>query len=273
MPLQPDHVYIIPPNKRMGVSGRRLKLSPRGNEEPHLSIDQFFRSLAEEEGNAAIGVILSGNGTDGTQGLLSIKAAGGITFAQDPKTAKYSGMPASAIAAGCVDFVLGPAGIARELGRIAGHPYIAPSSEEKEEEEEEEQGLKKEEEEVRPEMAPDREFFGEILAILRQRMAVDFTHYKYATLRRRIQRRMVLRKIETLREYADVLRTNTDEVSELFNDILIHVTSFFRDTVVFQDLKRKLFPRMFKDKSPEDPIRIWVPGCSTGEEVYSIAIS
>ena len=266
LPLRPNHVYVIPPNKLMGVSGRRLKVSPRKIVESHLPIDQFFRSLAEEEGKWAIGVILSGNGADGTQGLLAIKAAGGITFAQDGKSAKYPGMPASAIAAGCVDFVLSPERIARELGMIAGHPYIAPGGAAAEDEEEEEKAVDREQ-------AAEENVYGEILAILRQRMAVDFTHYKHATLRRRIHRRMALRKMESLREYAGHLRANTDEVHELFNDILIHVTNFFRDPAVFQDLKKKVFPRFFKDKSPEDPIRVWVPGCSTGEEAYSIAIS
>src|ERR1041384_832966 len=124
MALQPNHFYIIPPNKLMTVSQRRLKLSPR--KDSRLPIDEFFRTLADEEGHRAIGVILSGNASDGTEGCRAIKAAGGIAFAQDEKTAKYPGMPASAIAAGCVDFVLPPQRIARELMRIAGHPYVLP---------------------------------------------------------------------------------------------------------------------------------------------------
>src|SRR5437867_8583176 len=128
MPLRPNQVYVIPPNKLMGVSDRKLKLSPRKEAESNLPINAFFRTLAEEEGNRAIGVILSGNGSDGTQGLLAIKAAGGITFAQEEKSAKYAAMPGSAITAGCVDFVLPPERIARELARIAGHPYITPGA-------------------------------------------------------------------------------------------------------------------------------------------------
>ncbi len=256
--LRPDNIYVIPPNKSMGVSGRRLKLSPRNDTETHLLIDEFFRTLAEEEGNRAIGVILSGNGSDGTQGLLAIKTAGGITFAQEEKSAKYPAMPGSAITAGCVDFVLPPERIARELARLAGHPYVTPG------------GVEEQPPEGQP---PAKEkAFESILQILRQRMAVDFTHYKHATLQRRIQRRMVLHKTESLKAYADYLRANATEVAELFSDILIHVTGFFRDPAVFLALKKKLFPRMVKSKPADEPIRIWVPGCSTGEEVFSIAI-
>jgi len=256
MSLAPNCVYVIPPNKIMGISGGRLKLSPRGNTDTLQAIDHFFRTLADEEGNRAIGVILSGNGSDGTQGLLAIKAAGGITFAQEERTAKYPGMPASAITSGCVDFVLSPDRIARELARLAGHPYIAPSLEEEEAE--------------RP---TEEKAVEEILMLLRQRMGVDFTHYKLATLRRRIQRRMVLHKLDSLKEYIGYLRSHSAEVKELYSDILIHVTGFFRDASVFQSLKRKVFPRLVRHKEPEDPVRIWVPGCSTGEEVFSLAIS
>jgi two-component system, chemotaxis family, CheB/CheR fusion protein len=257
MRIEPDHLYIIPPNKQMGISGRRLKLFPRGHANTDLAVDHFLRSLAEGEGNRAIGVVLSGNGADGTQGLLAVKAAGGITFAQSERTAKYPAMPGNAIAAGCVDFVLPPDRIGRELARIAGHPYIGPAE------------VEEEPERVRP---AEERLFEEILAILRQRMGVDFTHYKHATLRRRIQRRMVLHKFESLKDYADYLRSQAVEVRELYNDILIHVTGFFRDASVFQTLKKKVFPRIMKHKQADEPVRIWVPGCSTGEEVYTVAI-
>lgn len=259
MRLNPNFLYVIPPNKVMGISERRLKLSPRQNaKEVYTPIDQFLCSLAKEEGNRSVGVILSGSGgSDGTQGLLAIKAGGGITFAQDEKTAKYPTMPANAVAAGCVDFVLPPDKIARELTRIAGHPYIAPMAEEPGERA----------------VPAEEKAFDEILTVLRQRMGVDFKQYKHATLRRRIQRRMVLQKCEALKEYVDYLRSHGAEVKELFTDILIHVTGFFRDPAVFQALKKRMFPRILKGKSPEESIRIWVPGCSTGEEVYSTAMS
>jgi two-component system CheB/CheR fusion protein len=255
--LEANHLYVIPPNKMMGISGRRLKLTPRKNaNETRAPIDYFLQSLAEEEGNAAIGVILSGNGSDGTAGLRAVKAAGGITFAQEERTAKYPAMPGSAITAGCVDFILAPEKIGRELARISGHPYIVPDREG----------------EDRPAAVEDK-VFAEILSLLRQRLMVDFTHYKHATLQRRIQRRMVLHKFEKLEDYAHFLRGHSGETKELFNDILIHVTGFFRDATVFPALKKRAFSRMIKGKAPDHPIRVWVAGCSSGEEVYSIAIS
>jgi two-component system, chemotaxis family, CheB/CheR fusion protein len=253
--LAPNQVYIIPPNKLMVVSNGRLKLSPRQPADTMLAVDHFFHSLAENEGNRAVGVILSGNGSDGTQGCLAIKAAGGFTIAQEEKTAKYPAMPASAVAAGCVDAVLPPELIARELARLAGHPYMAPITE--------------------PEGAdspPAENTLEEILVILRQRMGTDFTHYKQPTLQRRIQRRMALHKLESVKDYAGYLRSHPNEAKELYGDILIHVTGFFRDPAVFQFLKRRIFPRLVKHKQDDDPIRVWVPGCSTGEEVYSLAI-
>ena len=255
--LEPNHLYVIPPNRLMGIAGRRLKLTPRNGAEVHASVDLFLQSLAAEAGSSAIGVILSGNGSDGTAGLQAVKAAGGITFAQDEKTAKYSAMPGSAITAGCVDFVLSPERIACELARISGHPYVLPGGPE----------------EIAPPLLLADKSFAELLSILRQRTGVDFTDYKHATLRRRIQRRMVLHKIEELKNYTQFLRGHAGEIKELFNDLLIHVTSFFRDATVFQALKKRVFPRLIKGKAPNEAVRIWVPGCSTGEEVYSIAIA
>jgi len=253
--LERNHLYVIPPNKMMVVAERKLRLLPR--KETRTPIDYFFRSLAEEEGPSSVGVILSGNGSDGTMGLQAIKAAGGITFAQDEATAKYPTMPGSAIAARCVDFVLSPEKIARELTRVAGHPYVTPR-----------ESLKR----ARPVITEERAF-EDILATVRQRTGVDFTHYKRPTLQRRIQRRIVLHKFEKLKDYANYVHSHATEAKELFNDILIHVTSFFRDPRVFAALKKRVFPRIFKIKKHNEPIRIWVPGCSTGEEVYSIAIT
>jgi two-component system CheB/CheR fusion protein len=201
-------------------------------------------------------VILSGNGSDGTAGLQAIKAAGGITFAQEEKSAKYAAMPGSAITAGCVDFVLSPERMARELARLSGHPYVVPGSIE----------------ELVRELPAEDTAFTDILSTLRQRMTVDFIDYKHATLRRRIQRRMVLHKFEKLKDYAQFLRGHAGEIKELFNDLLIHVTGFFRDAPVFQALKKRAFPRLIKHRALDHAIRIWVPGCSSGEEVYSIAI-
>ncbi len=256
--IEPNCVYVIPPNKSMRVAGRRLKIAPRKTDkEVHMPIDHFLESLANEEADRAIGVILSGNGSDGTRGLLAIKAAGGITFAQEEKSAKYTAMPANAVAAGCVDFVLSPSLIAKELISVAGRPLGEPVP-------------------LLPSTSKARgeeRAFEEILALLRQRIGVDFTQYKRPTLDRRIRRRMALHKFTTLRAYADHLRTHTAELQELFNDILIHVTGFFRDPAVFTVLKKRIFPKLLKGRAQDEPIRIWVPGCSSGEEVYSLAIA
>mgnify|MGYP000910477914 CR=1 FL=1 len=255
--IEPNRVYVIPPNRAIRVVARRLRVTARKTErEARMPIDEFLESLAREEGNGAIGVILSGNGSDGTRGLLAVKAAGGITFAQDEKSAKYSAMPASAVAAGCVDFVLPPGQIARELVALVGRPPgtevpLVPSSS--------------------TTRGEDRAF-EEILVLLRLRTGVDFAQYKRPTLDRRIRRRMGLLRLDTLRQYADHLRHHSPEVQELFNDILIHVTGFFRDKGVFATLKRRILQRLIRDRGPDEAIRIWVPGCSSGEEVYSLAI-
>jgi len=252
--VKPNCVYVIPPNRNMIVSGGVLQLLPREEaRNKYRPIDCFLRSLAEDQGNRAIGVILSGTATDGTLGLEEIKAEGGITFAQDD-TAQQSSMPHSAIATGCVDFVLSPAGIAGEIGRIARHPHVALSTPAS-----------------RKALAGELDS-GKILEILRKAMDVDFSQYKASSLCRRITRRMVLLKIEGAQDYARFLRKNPGEVEALYQDILINVTRFFRDPETFEALKATILPRLFKNRSPSEPVRVWVPGCSTGEEAYSIAI-
>jgi two-component system, chemotaxis family, CheB/CheR fusion protein len=253
MRTEANHVYVIPPNANMTISNGVLRLEPRG--QFHMPIDYFFRSLAQDEGSKAVGVILSGTASDGTLGLKAIKAEGGITFAQEESTAKYDGMPRSAIIAGCVDFILPPEGIAREIVRLCRHPYVAPSA--------------------GAEAGPDESErqFSQIFAMLRNTTGVDFNYYKHATIRRRILRRMALQKLERVEQYTDFLRKNPREISALFQDILINVTSFFRETSTFDQLKAKVYPVLFKDRVPEDPVRIWAPGCATGEEAYSVAIS
>ncbi|HSU56710.1 MAG TPA: chemotaxis protein CheB, partial [Candidatus Dormibacteraeota bacterium] len=257
--VEPNHVYVIPPDRSLTISNGVLELKPRKRANgPHLPIDNFFVSLAEDQGNHAIGVILSGNGIDGTQGLRQIKAEGGITFVQDETTAKYYGMPGSAHHAGCADFSLPPGAIAKELDRISRYSplrraKIAARGD-------------------GPLPGADTELM-KIFRLLRALTGVDFSYYKVTTLKRRITRRMVLNKIENLRDYLKYLQQNPAEVDLLFNDILINVTSFFRDPQAFSALKKKVFPNMLKRKPSGSPIRIWVPGCSTGEEVYSLAIS
>ncbi len=250
--VRPNHVYVIPPNTSLTTSEGTLHLAPRpaGHQMP---IDVFFRSLADAEGSNAIGVILSGNASDGTLGLEAIKGEGGITFSQDEKSAKYDGMPRSAIAAGCVDFVLPPPAIASELVRLCRHPYVAQARHAED-------------------AAPAEPDFKEIFAILRSATGVDFSVYKYATIRRRILRRMALMRIESPEKYVQFIRENRAEVQALFQDILIGVTGFFREAGVFDLLAARVFPGLFREPG-NDPVRVWVPGCSTGEEAYSVGMA
>jgi two-component system CheB/CheR fusion protein len=193
-------------------------------------------------------VILSGTATDGTPGLHAIKAEGGITFAQDD-SAEHTSMPRSAVAGGWVDFVLPPDRIAIEIARIGQHPYVAPRS----------AGQLAEP----PALETN---IGGVIELLRHATGVDFSHYKSNTLNRRITRRMVLQKSDTVRDYVDYLRHNPGEVEALYQDILISVTSFFRNPDSFEVLKEKVYPRLTHERSRHDPVRIWVLGCSTGEE-------
>lgn len=257
MSVKPNHVYVIPPNAKMTIERGVLKLVPREpGRKQFMSVDAFFISLAKERGNKAIGVVLSGGDADGSRGLEEIKAAGGITFAQTEETAKVSSMPNTAVATGHVDFILPPQAIAEELAKIATHPYVTrPSPVELAEEQVESQNT-----------------FSTIFALLRSATGVDFTYYKQTTLKRRIMRRMALYKLERLEDYVRYLKKNSVEVIALYQDALINVTSFFRDPEAFEALKRQVFPAIAKDKSPGSPIRVWVAGCSTGEEAYSLAI-
>jgi two-component system CheB/CheR fusion protein len=257
MRVKPDHVYVIPPGRQMTITGGILQLAVRQQSHPPLPIDIFFRSLAEDQRNNAVGIILSGTASDGTLGMTAIKGEGGITFAQDPKTAKYDGMPSSAIGSGAVDFILAPAKIAAELERIRSHPYIA-------------NGQDEEIAALPPEADHD---LTQLFRILKQTSKVDFSDYKPGTIRRRILRRMALRRLSDLREYLTYLREHREEAEALYNDILINVTNFFRNPEVFGGLKEIVYPALLKDRAPGDTIRIWVPGCSTGEEAYSHAIS
>ena len=250
--VEPNHVYVIPPGRNMMISKGKLQLLPREGHGPHRPVDIFLRTLAQDRGHKAIGVILSGTSTDGTIGLEEVKAEGGITFAQD-STAQYEGMPRSAADTGCVDSVLPPAEIASELARIARHPYVSPA--ERIEETALEPGI------------------GAILRLLQNATNVDFRQYKSTTVFRRIARRMVLHNMEGLQEYGQFLRGNPQEVVSLYHDILISVTSFFRNPEVFEALKTTVYPKLFQDRSPGRPLRVWVLGCSTGEEAYSIAIT
>jgi two-component system CheB/CheR fusion protein len=249
MPTEPNHVYVIPPNRSMTIRRGILQLMPRAESSgQYHPIDDFALALAHDRQSAAIGVVLSGNGSDGTLGLKAIKVDGGITFAQDPQTTRSPGMPMSAIWAGSVDFVLTPNEIAAKLARIGRHPHL-----------------------LGPLEAADGEL-DNICQLLRAATGVDFRLYKQATVGRRVARRMAVQKIASLKRYAQFIKKNPVEAAALADDIFIHVTGFFRDPECFQALRRQVFPRLRFAGPAGDAIRIWVPGCSTGEEVYSIAM-
>jgi len=277
-PVQPNTVYVIPPNVTMTISGSVLKLtSRRKNQAIHRPIDFFFESLAQDRGERAIGIVLSGTASDGTLGLEAIKAEGGITFAQD-ESAKYDSMPRSAIAAGVVDFVLSPQRIAEELARIASHPLVkngdgqdATSSAHDTLDEAPFAGQSADLLTAAPAKSTDG--YKKILQHLRNNNSVDFSLYKTTTIRRRIHRRMLLTKHDTLDSYASFLKGNSRELDALYSDVLISVTSFFRTPEAFDLLKHKIFPRILKDRGRDEPVRIWVLGCSTGQEAYSIAMA
>jgi two-component system, chemotaxis family, CheB/CheR fusion protein len=257
MTVEPDRVYVIPPNTQMRLVEGVLQLSPREKVfGKYMPGNAFFTSLAADRGNKSIAVVLSGGDGDGALGLTAIKAAGGVTFAQSEDTAKFDSMPNEAVATGNVDFVLSPEKIAEALVNLSRDPLwtsLQPAI-------------------STDEMRPLQAALTTIFALLRSTTGVDFSHYKPKTIDRRIQRRMLLCKLEQLADYAAYLAANPIEVKALYEEILIHVTSFFRDPEAFELLKTTVFQTIAQNKSAELPIRIWVVGCSTGEEVYSIAI-
>ncbi|HEV7508425.1 MAG TPA: chemotaxis protein CheB [Thermoanaerobaculia bacterium] len=256
--IEPDHVYVIPSNMDLAITDGHLKLLPRAvAPERHMPIDLFFRTLAEVRAGKAIGVVLSGTASDGTLGLKAIKAAGGMCLAQDPESAAFDGMPRSAIASGCVDAILPPDGLALEIAKLTHSSYIREPAES-----------------PAPEvlLESEREALDSLFTLLKKATGKDLTGYKKPTLLRRIRRRMALRQIEGLADYAIHLESHPDEIQDLYQDLLINVTSFFRDPEAFTALSRDVFPRLLQNRAPDATIRVWVPGCSTGEEVYSLAI-
>ena len=253
--VAPDHIYVIPSNKMMVATDGVLQLSPRTTKknERNLPIDLFFTSLAEVHQSHAIGVVLSGTASDGTMGLKAIKDNGGITFAQDEASAEYEGMPSSAAQAGVVDFILPPEAIPQKIMEIINQLSLS-------------------EEALQNIPAVQENVFKQILSLLRIRKGVDFTYYKQTTVHRRILRRMVLNKSGTPGGYLISLRENIAEQDQLFQDLLIPVTAFFRDKKTFDNVCENVFPAIVNKKTPGGITRIWVAGCSTGQEVYSMAI-
>jgi len=255
MVVQKNCAYIIPPGRDMAFLNGTLQLlepsEPRGQ---RLPIDFFFRSLAQDQGERAIGIVLSGTGSDGTLGVRAIKGEGGMVMAQDRASTEFDGMPRSAIATGLVDYELPPAEMPAQLIAYAAHAFgklprsttvSAPRTE---------NAMKK------------------IFILLRSQTGHDFSQYKPNTIHRRIERRMALHQIDAVDGYVKYLQQTPAEVEALFRDLLIGVTNFFRDPEAFQVLEDQVIPKLFEGKSPGALIRVWTAGCSTGEEAYSIAI-
>jgi two-component system CheB/CheR fusion protein len=251
--IEINNVYVIPPNTYMSIVDGKLTLSSR---EPvkgiHHSIDYFFTALASLYQNNGIGIVLSGIGSDGTVGLQAIKSEGGITFTQD-SSAIYNGMPDSASSSGFVDFILSPEEIAKELSRLVTMPYII----------------------IPPEkvIADNESELRKVHVLLHNKRGVDFLNYKQTTINRRILRRVALNKQKDLKEYVKYLMTNAAEIDLLYQDLLINVTTFFREPTQYDVLNRKIFPALLKGRKPTDAIRIWIPACATGEEACSFAIA
>jgi two-component system CheB/CheR fusion protein len=245
MPVEANHVYVIPANADLTMAGGALRVAPR-TQTPgvHMPIDRFLRSLAEECGSGAIGVVLSGTGSDGSAGIEAVKAAGGVTFAQEESTAEFATMPRAAAATGCVDFVLPPKRIAAELVRIGRHPYIADAASAAEE----------------PTPAGDEKRFSAILALLHGATGIDFSLYRDTMVKRRILRRLALRNVGGLAEYGKRLENDPDELAALERDLLIGVTSFFRSPESFECLKKVVFPRILQGRPADAAIRFWVVG-------------
>lgn len=272
--VEANHVYVIAPNGSLTISNGVLKVGPREDDHGHPTVvDAFLESLGHDQHEQAMGVVLSGTGADGTVGLQRIKAEGGITFAQD-ESAKYDSMPQSAVAAGCVDHVLSPARMSEEIARIAKLPVAPQESSDTSASDcgASDSGAPDEEQDGKADR-PLEEDYREILVQLRNRSGVDFSRYRSSTVRRSIGRRSAVTKRSSPKEYLAYLAEDPDELDVLYSDLLIHVTSFFRNSGAFESLKTKVFPKLLEGHGRDETVRMWVPGCSTGQEAFSIAMA
>lgn len=259
MVVEANHVYVIPPDTRMTIAGGQLHLTAGDRTQPRTkTIDLFFESLASDQKNKAIAIVLSGSNNDGAVGVRAIRAEGGIVFAQDRATAEFAEMPGAAIATGSVDFILSPAAIAEELVKLKRHPYLRAAVTP---------------ERVEGETPPlEEDELVTVFRLLQRQTGVDFANYKPTTFQRRLRRRMALQKCSNLSEYIQCARDNPGELQALYQDVLITVTSFFRDPEMYTVLQERVFPRLLQQPDAASSIRVWVPGCATGEEAYSLAM-
>ena len=253
--LVPNCVYLTPPNKNVAVFNRTLHLmEPVKSGAINMPIDFFFRSLSEDQKEKAIGIIVSGTASDGTLGIKAIKGEGGMVMAQDPETAKYDGMPRSAIGTGLVDFILPVERMPETLISYVKHPLLKPIGKNK-----------------FADTTTQNQFL-KVFTLIRSATGHDFSQYKQTTIRRRVERRLAVHQIDKLTDYITYLQKNPLEIDALFKDLVIGVTSFFRDPEAYQVLEQKVLPNLLQGRKPDDPLRCWVVGCSTGEEAYSLAM-
>ncbi|MFP4547040.1 MAG: chemotaxis protein CheB [Fidelibacterota bacterium] len=253
IPVQANTVYLIPPGNNMKIKDGELYLIPKDNTSMlNLPIDIFMKTLAMDQGEKSIGIILSGTGSDGMQGIRAIKEAGGMAIVQDKETAKFDGMPKSAISTGLIDLVLAPEDMPEQMIAYIHHPLVSKQK-------------------IAEKLLTDEDNLTKIFALLSKKKNIDFTYYKRSTLMRRIQRRLSVNHIKDLSEYVQLLKNSDNEINILQREFLIGVTNFFRDKEVFQKLADKYIPEIVKRKDNGD-IRVWIAGCSSGEEAYSVAI-
>jgi two-component system, chemotaxis family, CheB/CheR fusion protein len=254
MKVMPNCIYLIPPRKNLTIFHNKLFLTEQLPQHSiNLPIDIFFRSLADDFGDRAIGIILSGTGSDGTLGIRAIKGTGGMAMVQDDNSAKFDGMPKSAIATGLVDYILPADKMPAELLKFIKHPLSLHTEE-------------------KSETYSDENMLGKVMAIIRNQVGVDFTYYKPNTIIRRLERRITINQIDSVEDYVSFLERSSKEVNILYKELLIGVTRFFRDTDGFDIIRNQIIPNLFKNKKKEETIRVWCVGCSTGEEAYSLAI-
>jgi two-component system CheB/CheR fusion protein len=253
-PLEPNYVYLNPPDKNVAIFNRILHLmEPVKTGAINMPIDYFFRSLSEDQKEKAIAIVLSGTASDGTLGIKAVKGEGGMIMVQDPDTAKYEGMPRSAIETGLVDFILPVEKMPENLMRYIRHPIIKKPGK------------------IVFDETSRRHQLQKIFALIRSATGHDFSHYKHSTIERRIERRLAVHQIGSLPDYIMFIQKNPVEIQTLFKNLVIGVTSFFRDPKAY-DVLEKALAKLIEAKHPEDPLRCWVVGCSTGEEAYSLAI-
>ena len=250
MPLQCNQVYLIPNDKFMTIDHSRFHLTDKDKVPgPHLTINQFFNSLAADIGKKAIGIILSGLGSDGTEGVMAIKKAGGMVIARNPDTTAFASMPSNAIASGAVDYILEPSLMPNTIEEYVKH-----------------------EGEITEESKDDEKNTVAIINLLKEQSPLDFTDYKQTTILRRIKRKAAFKNFTRLDQYFDYLKANPEEVQSLSKEFLISVTSFFRDKEAFESLQKEIFPNILKNIAPGEELKMWVAGCATGEEAYAMAI-